>query len=523
MSATIGQSGGQTGADALISALVGCGVSHVFANPGTSELDLVLALDREPRIKAVPVVFEGVASGAADGFGRMTARPAATLLHLGPGYLNAAANLHNARRARTPLINLVGDHAVAHRRHDAPLASDLKSIVAPHSVWVRDVAAARDMADAAREAVGAAILRRGPVTLIVPADAAWGGCATSGEEIVQAVPLGPNEQAISTAVDKLRAARQPAIFVGGGCLQERGLEACARLAQAGWRVISETFPARQARGAGRFAPERLTYFAEMGQAQLKGTDLLVCIGAKAPVGYFAYPDKPSMHIPEGCHTFHAVAAGECEVEGIVMLADAVGARAGVSPATPATSFPNEGALNPQTIAAAIARQMPPDCIVSDDGVTLSGAVIAATASAHPHDWLCLTGGALGQGLPLAAGAALAAPDRKVLALTGDGAMLYTAQALWTIARLHLDVVIIVAVNRSYEILRYELARMGHSQLGPVARDLLRLDSPEIDYSSMAKALGVSGAKCCDTADFDQHLGEALRRKGPFLIEAICTG
>lgn len=522
MSAIEGQANGETGADALISALADCGVSHIFANPGTSELDLVLALDREPRIKAVPVLFEGVASGAADGFGRMTARPAATLLHLGPGYLNAAANLHNARRARTPLINLVGDHAVAHRRHDAPLTSDLNSIVAPQSVWVRDVAAAREMADAAREAVHTAILRRGPATLIIPADAAWGGCATSGEVTVQVAPVGPNEQAISLAVDKLRAARQPAIFVGGRCLQERGLEACARLVQAGWRVIAETFPARQARGAGRFAPERLTYFAEMGQTQLAGTDLLVCVGAKAPVGYFAYPDKPSKHIPEGCQIHHLVAFGECEAEGIVMLADAVGASTSVLPATPAAPSQNDGALNPESIATAIACHMPADCIVSDDGVTLSGAVIAATASAPPHDWLCLTGGALGQGLPLAAGAALASPGRRVLALTGDGAMMYTAQALWTIARLNLDVVVVVAVNRSYEILRFEFARMGKSELGPAGRDLLSLDSPNIDYCSLATAMGVDSVRCSDSREFGERLRWAFENRGPFLIEALCV-
>lgn len=522
MNASEGQMHGRTGADALISALADCGVSHVFANPGTSELDLVLALDREPRLKAVPVLFEGVASGAADGFGRMSARPAATLLHLGPGYLNAAANLHNARRARTPLINLVGDHAVAHRRLDAPLASDLNTIAAPQSVWLRDVTAARDMAGAAQEAVQAAMLRRGPATLIVPADAAWGSCETAGERFVQTDSLAPTEQAIASAVDKLRAARSPAIFVGGKCLHGQGLDACARLAQAGWRVIAETFPARQARGSGRFTPERLAYFAEMGQAQLAGIDLLVCVGAKAPVGYFAYPDKPSMHTPEGCEIYHAVAHSECESAGIAMLADALGKSAGVSPPAPAAPWSEESALNPQSIGAAIARHMPPDCIVSDDGVTLSGAVIAATASAPPHDWLCLTGGALGQGLPLAAGAALASPDRKVLALTGDGAMLYTAQALWTIARLNLDVVVVVAVNRSYAILRYEFARMGKAELGPAGRDLLTLDSPDIDYCGLATALGVNSARCSDARSFSERFKEACETKGPFLIEALCV-
>lgn len=513
------QAGG-TGGDALVGSLADSGVTHVFANPGTSELDLVVALDREPRIQSVPVVFENVASGAADGFARMAARPAATLLHLGPGYLNAAANLHNARRARSPIVNIVGDHAVSHRALDAPLTSDIKAIVAPHSAWVRDVTTAAEMGAAAAEAVRVSVAQRGQSTLIVAADAAWSRGGERAPVAPAPPPLAPEQRVIQAAIEALRSARNPAILVGGTVLNETGLAACARLAGAGFRILSETFPARHARGQGRFTPERLAYFAEMGVAQLAGVDLLLLVGAKDPVGFFAYADKPARHLPEGCVARSLASPGEDEGLAIQALADAVGAAPAAATAEIIRPNTPTGAITPAALAAAVARNLPANAIVSDDGVTASGPVSMMTAQGPAHDWLCLTGGALGQGLPLAIGAALAAPNRTVICLTGDGAMLYTMQALWTIARLGLNIITVVAVNRSYEILKIELARMGVNETGAASRDLLDLSNPSISYTQLAQGFGIEGRRCETAESLDHALHGAFGARTPILIEAI---
>lgn len=511
-----------TGADALVGTLAGCGVTHVFANPGTSELDLVLALDREPRIRSVPVLFEGVASGAADGFARTCGRPAATLLHLGPGYLNAAANLHNARRARSPIINIVGDHAVGHRALDAPLTSDIAALAAPHSCWMRDVTTAAAMGEAAAEVVAMSRARRGPATLLVPADSAWSTGGVVAAPIERPSAGMPDARALAAAVDAVRAAKAPVIFVGGKVLGADGLGACARLAAAGWRVVHEFFPARHARGGGRFAPERLAYFAEAGLAQLGETDFMLTVGAKAPVGYFAYPNRPSTHVPATCTTRALVGPEEDEELAIFALADALGAPPGRIVAAGAPVPAPIGPLTTSAIAASIARHMPENAIVSDDGVTMSGPILAATQNSAPHDWMCLTGGALGQGLPLAVGAALAAPDRRVIALTGDGAMMYTLQALWTIARLQSSVTVVVAANRSYQILRVELARMGITSVGHTAGALIDLSNPSISFCALAQSLGVQAWRCEDAGTFDDIFLEASNTRGPSLIEAVLT-
>jgi acetolactate synthase-1/2/3 large subunit len=507
------------GADAMIRALADAGVTHCFANPGTSELDLVVALDKEPRIRPVPVVFEGVASGAADGFGRMTGAPAAVLLHLGPGYLNAGANFHNARRARTPIVNIVGDHATSHRAMDAPLSSDIATLVGPNSAWVRDVADANDAAGAGVAAVEAALRLRGTATLIVTADAAWGGAPLGAGAVPSPTHPAASERAVEHAVHALRAAKSPVVFVSGWALQGAGLTACARLQAAGVRVVAETFPARWERGAGRPRLERLMYFTEMGLAQLGATDLIVLAGAKSPVGFFAYQDKPDTPVPPGCQVVTLCDADQDEAASLAALADALGAPAAPqAPAGGAMPAPT-GALTAATVAQALARHLPEGAIVSDDGVTAGLPSFLLTEGAAPHDWLFLTGGALGQGVPVAAGAAIACPDRKVVCLMGDGAMLYAPQGLWTIARENLDVVTIVAVNRAYEILKVELSRMGASNIGPAAAGLLDLGRPNVDYVRLSQGLGVEAVRCETAEAFDAALAAAMGRRGPMVIEA----
>lgn len=507
----------------LVGALADHGIEVCFANPGTSELDLVLALDREPRIRSILALFEGVASGAADGYARIAGKPAATLLHLAPGYLNAAANFHNAKRAGSPIVSIIGDHPLEHRRFDTPLTADLEAIVRPQSVFVRTVTRAEDAADAGAEAVREALHRAGQSALIVCADAAWTEVEADGRRPIKASAPHACPPAIDAAAAAIKRARQPAVLLGGAALGDSGLRAAARLSSLGIRILSEGFPARQARGRTRLAPEKIAYFSEISMAQLGEADLLVTIGAPAPVSNFAYPNKPVRGAPAACAVLDIDAPRSQADAAVAALADALKAPAqGVSVERkgPSIARPPDGPLTAPALAQLLAARMPEGAIVSDDGVTASYYAFAATADAPPHDWLSLTGGALGQGGPLAVGAAIAAPDRKVICLTGDGAALFTPQSLWTMARENLDIVVIVVVNRAYEILNVELGRMGATNSGPASRGLLSLRDPAPDFASIAKGFGVEAVSVDTIGAFDNALRAAVPARGPMLIEAL---
>src|SRR6202453_4270285 len=162
------------GAESLIRTLLGAGVEVCFANPGTSEIHLVAALDHMPEVRCVLGLFEGVVTGAADGYARMKEKPACTLLHLGPGLGNGLANLHNASRAQVPIVNIIGQHARYHLLYDAPLTSDIEAIARPYSKWLRTPSAASAIGRDAAEALVAARTAPGQIaTLVVPADVAW--------------------------------------------------------------------------------------------------------------------------------------------------------------------------------------------------------------------------------------------------------------------------------------------------------------------------------------------------------------
>jgi acetolactate synthase-1/2/3 large subunit len=513
---------GCTGADALVSALADNGVSLCFANPGTSELDLVLALDREPRIRAIAVAQEGVASGAADGYARMTGRPAATLLHLAPGYHNAAANFHNAKRAHSPIVSIVGDHPFAHRKFDTPLTANLERIAAEHAVLVETVASPDDAARAGALAVAESMARGGQVAVIMCADAAWGK-TNAVPQRRQPTRAQSDDGLVEAAARAIRQAKNPAILIGAAALRGAGLDAAARLSGADYRILGEGFPARQSRGVGRFNPPKILYFTEMSIGQLAGVDLLVLVGAPQPVSFFQYPDRPVRGTPPDCAVLDAGGAPAQAGERLVALAELLGARVKAAPTEePARGSAPDGALTPAALGQILALRLPEGAIVSDDGVTASHFAFAATAGAAPHEWLSLTGGALGQGGPVAIGAAFAAPDRKVVCLTGDGACLYTPQCLWTMAREKLDIAVIVAVNRSYEILKIELGRMGAVNPGAASRSLLSLADPDISYTALAHSFGVEAVSVDTNAGFDAALRAAFSARGPMLIEAILS-
>jgi acetolactate synthase-1/2/3 large subunit len=512
------------GARALLGTLTGAGVDVCFANPGTSEMHFVAALDDVPGMRGVLCLFEGVATGAADGYARVSGRPAATLLHLGPGLGNGLANLHNAKRARSPVVNIVGDHATYHKRFDAPLESDIEGIARAVSGWYRMSMRPDDVAADAADAVAASYGPPGRVaTLVLPADVSWsespGGPV--GARLGAARSLVP-PSTIEAIADGLRTGEPAALLLGGSALRERGLLAAARVAEAsGARLLGETFPANLARGAGLPPLERLGYLAEFAEAQLAGVRHLVLVDASAPISFFAYPGRPSDLVPAGVRE-HVLARPHEDapqaLEALADLLDAPASPAGLQPA--ARPERPTGDLTMETLAAAVGALLPEDAIVVDEANTGGLFVPGATAGCPRHDWLTLTGGAIGQGLPAATGAAVGGGGRPVVCLEADGSALYTVQALWTQAREGLDVTTVVLANRSYGILNLELSRVGAGAGGPQARRMLDLTEPTVDFVAVAEGLGVHAARATTADELTKHLEAALSTPGPSLIEAV---
>jgi acetolactate synthase-1/2/3 large subunit len=517
------------GGQRLIRTLVACGVDVCFANPGTSEMHFVAALDDVPEMRAVLGLFEGVVTGAADGYGRMAGQPAATLLHLGPGLGNGIANLHNARRARTPIVNIVGDHAREHLRHDPPLASDIESLARPVSGWYRSTSGPDAVAADTSDAVAAAWGPPGAVaTLVLPADVSW---TEVGEETTRrtrppaAVRLGAvSEDVVADAGKALRSGEPTVILLGGRATRRRGLMAAARVAATtGARLLCETFPASLERGAGLPAVERLGYLAEFTEAQLAGARHLVLVDAAAPVSFFAYPDRPGYLVPDGCEVHVLAGAGTADdgPRALEDLAEILGAPADGAVLQPAgrPARPT-GALTAETAAAAIGALLPEGEVVSDEANTSGVFIPGATAGAPVHDWLCLTGGAIGQGMPVATGAAVASPGRRVLSLEADGSAMYTLQALWTQARENLDVTTVIFNNGSYAILEMELGRVGAGEPGPRARSMLDISRPDLDFAALARGMGVPATRATTAEEFTDQLERALREDGPVVVEAV---
>jgi len=512
------------GAEAFIETLHACGVEVCFANPGTSEMQLVAAVDRQHGMRAILGLFEGVVTGAADGYGRMADKPAVTLLHLGPGLGNGLANLHNARKAGSPIINMVGDHATYHKHFNAPLTSDTEGVARPMSDWVRTSTSERDLAQAGAEAFAVAQHYPGKVaTVIVPANHAWiEGSETVSVPAPTPAPRTP-DAAIAAAAAALRDGEGPkCLFLGGRALREEALVEAGRIAAAtGCRLVAETFATRHQRGIGRVAVEKLPYFGEQAEAFLAEFKTIVFCGTEPPVSFFAYPGKPSWLSPEGAQLVRLASLREDAQHALSGLAAALDAPAEPALIQQPVSFPaQEGSLNSANLGAILAELLPENAIVSDEGATQGGASMLACAGAKKHDWLQLTGGSIGQGLPLAVGCAVACPDRKVIALQADGSGMYTVQALWTMARENLDVTTIILNNGSYAILNIELMRVGVQNPGPKALGMLDLRNPAINWASISEGMGVPAVRCETAEEFRTALADALAAKGPRLIEAL---
>jgi acetolactate synthase-1/2/3 large subunit len=486
-------------------------------------MHFVAALDRVEGMRAVLGLFEGAVTGMADGYGRMAEKPAATLLHLGPGLANGLANLHNARRAATPIVNIVGDHATYHAQYDAPLASDVLGFARPVSGWVQSSMSARAVATDGARAVQAALQYPGQIaTLILPADTAWLEADRAAPALPKPMPAIASPEAIEQAADGLRSGRKTMILMRGAALKERGLTAAGRIAAAsGARIACDTFAPRCQRGAGRVEVERIPYFAEQIVEFMKGTEQLILVGASPPVSFFAYPNKPSWCTPGDCRILYLAHPNEDGTVALDALADAVKAPKQPSHvgASKKPDIPN-GPLNPLTAGQVIAHYLPSGAIISDEGATAGGGVHRFAATIEPHDHLSLTGGAIGQGIPVATGAAVACPDRKVVCLQGDGSAMYTLQALWTQARESLDVTTLIFANRSYAILNIELARVGAGDPGPKAISMLDLHNPVLDWVKLASAMGVEASRATSVEEFVAQFESAMVNRGPRLIEVV---
>ena len=483
-------------------------------------MHLVAAMDRVPSMRGVLTLFEGVASGAADGYARMAGDPAATLLHLGPGFGNAFANVHNAYKARTPMVNVVGDHAVAHKPLGAPLASDIESVVRPASHWVRTVRDARSAALDTAEAVAAA-RASGVATLIVPADAGW-------EQSLGAVPalavpaLSPvPDEAVAAAAAALRRPGA-ALLIGGAATSARGLDLAARIAAAtGAALLRDTFAPRLARGGGRPRPVGVPYLTEMAVDALSGLSSLVLVDTRRPVGFFAYPGQPSLLADPSTELVALASPGEDALGALEALAAEVGAPASVAvDGLERVALPTGGMLNVDNLSAIVGALLPDDAVVVDEAVTASVLFVERTASAGEHDYLFLTGGSIGWGMPAATGAAVGAPGRPVISLEADGSAMYTIQSLWTQAREGLDVTTIIIANRSYAILEFEFSRVGAEGDGRAAHELMDIGRPELSFARLAQSMGVPGRRVDDVPGMVSALREALSEPGPHLIEAM---
>ena len=511
------------GAQSLLQTLVNCDVEVCFGNPGTSEMHFVAALDSVPQMRSVLCLFEGVVTGAADGYGRVAGKPAATLLHLGPGLANGLANLHNARRANTPLVNIVGDHATYHLQYDAPLTSDIVGFARPVSAWIHESKSADAVASDAARAVQAARSAPGCVsTLILPADTAWNEAQRAEQKLPDLLPTPVSQNAIDAAARLLSNGRKTALLLRGTALHGAGLESAGRVqAKTGARLLCDTFAPHAELGAGRVPVERIPYFAEQIVDFLKDFEQLIFVGAKPPVSFFAYPGKPSWCAPEGSHLSYLAHAHQDGAQALAALADALGAPAR-SPVRIPLQLPEPptGPLTALGVAQVIAAMTPDNAIFADESATASFPLLSTMARARPHTHLPLTGGSIGQGLPLAVGAAIAAPDRKVICPHGDGGAAYTMQALWTMAREKLDVVIVIYANHSYAILNIELGRVGATGSGPVAMSMLDLHNPEMNWTKIAEGLGVESSRATTCEEFAAQYSSALKSRGPRLIEAM---
>lgn len=513
-----------TGAESLLATLESNDVNVCFANPGTSEMHFVSALDRTDGVRGVLGLFEGVVTGAADGYGRMTGEPAATLLHLGPGLANGLSNLHNALRAKSPIVNVIGDHATYHRDLDAPLTSDIEGAARPFSHWVRTSGTADSLGSDAAEAVRVA--REGKIaSLILPADTAWNHLDAGTTTAAAAGPASTDPevdpQAVEAAARTLSssAGSRTAILLGPRSADAESLAHADAIAQAtGARVLHNTAMAVIPRGAGRHAATRIPYPIGRSQQLLTDFDTIILVGARPPVAFFAYPDRPSQLCAPGTRFITLTAGHRRTLQALQSLREELGP----VPDNPATqlNIPDlpSGAITPEKLGGFLAHSIPEDAVVVDESITTGRTFFHATQHARPHDWLTGTGGAIGYAMAASVGAAVASPQRPVICLESDGSGMYMPQALWTQAREQLNITTLIFANQKYEILRLEMSNVGVPKFGPAAEALLDIHNPTINWVSLSESLGVPASRAETIEELARAFAAAQSTEGPYLIE-----
>jgi len=509
------------GADSLVGTLADAGVRACFTNPGTSEMHLVAALDKRPEIRCVLGLFEGVITAAADGYARMAGKPACTLLHLGPGFANGLANLHNASRAHSPIVNLIGQHAISHLAKDTPLNSDIEGIARPYAHWLRT---AQSVSEAGRDAAEAVVASRTPpgqiATLIVPANVAWeaGGHIAA----IPAIPIAPipAPENIERAAKMLKSGLRTAILLSENALYGRGLEAAGRIAAASNAKLLVPYPfARLERGARRPVVDRVPYVPQQAVELFKEFRQLILVGAAEPLAYFAAPGKTAVLTRSDCE-IHTLAKPEenCPDALEALLSSCNLPQSSGLLEEPFRPTPPTGKITLDGLASSIAARLPENAIVVDESMTSGRGIMSAARGAPPHDWLGNTGGSIGIALPLAVGAAVACNRRPVLCLSADGSGMYTLQGLWTMAREGLNITTVIFANRAYEVLKREFASLGIGEPGATASSLFGIGRPDLDWVSLAKGMGVPGTRVDSLDAFNKALKHGFEAGGPTLIE-----
>ncbi len=509
------------GAETLVRTLLASGVTTCFSNPGTSEMHFVAALDRVPGMRCVLCLFEGVATGAADGYGRMAEKPASTLLHGAPGLANGLANLHNARRARSPIVNVVGDQASYHRPLDPPLTGDTDGWARGVSAWTRVVQSVATMGVDAAAAVQAARTAHGQIaTLIAPADTSWDDGGADGAPLPAVTPEKAAPHVIKNIAEVLRRREPVAIMLGAAPIRASMIADAFRIAGAsGAKLLAAQFNARVERGRGRHPIARLPYAYDQSVTALAGAKHIILIGTAPPVAPFAYPGKPGYLFPKDC-SVHVLARPDQDVaDALVRLADELSAPAVALPRAKPAEHDLRAAISPESITQSLAMLLPENAIVVDESVSFGRAFFNGLAVAPPHDWLQITGASIGSGLPMATGAALAAPGRRVISLQADGSAMYTLQALWTQAREKLPITTVLLSNRKYAILLNELMNVGANP-GRVALDMMDLGNPDLGWVKLAQGMGVEAAQATSVKEFTDLFAQANTARGPFLIELL---
>lgn len=511
------------GAESLVATLVSGGVNVCFANPGTSEMHFLKALDN-PAMRSVLVLYEGIATGAADGYYRMKDSPACTLLHLGPGLANGLSNLHNARRASSAIVNIVGEHSTSHLKYDAPLTSDIEGIARPICHWVRRTDTVKSVGVDAASAIAASRSFPGIIsTLILPGETSWsdGGAAVTTH--AQPAPLKKPEPLLVDHIARiLQSGEQTLLVLAGRALRTKTLELAGRIAaKTGCRLASQFFSARVERGAGRVPVERIPYFVDAAIPFLKGVKHIITVETGEPIAFFSYPGKPSKMKPDDCSVHPFVEEDEDSYAGLEMLAEAVGALKTTAKLQERTqqAVPT-GKLDPKSIALTIAAALPENAILVDESLTTGRESFGLTAGAAPHDQIQNMGGSIGFSIPASVGCALACPDRRVICMVGDGSAMYTIQGLWTQAREGLNVTTLVFANRKYQILKTEYANMGVGSPGPRALSMMEIDKPVIDWVAMGKSMGCHTARVEDAEGFFKAMQDSFKTPGPSVIEVV---